>query len=100
MIFMITLIEGETHMAKKVDAEYYRQLEQIQAADFVLVELSLYLNTHPHDEDALKQFNQYSGYSRHLKRQFESSYGPLLQFGNSPAGKDWDWGKGPWPWQV
>ncbi len=50
-------------MAKKVDAEYYRQLEQIQAADFVLVELSLYLNTHPHDEDALKQFNQYSGYS-------------------------------------
>ncbi len=100
MIFMKTLIEGETHMAKKVDAEYYRQLEQIQAADFVLVELSLYLNTHPHDEDALNQFNQYSGYSRHLKRQFESSYGPLLQFGNSPAGKDWDWGKGPWPWQV
>lgn len=38
MIFMKTLIEGETHMAKKVDAEYYRQLEQIQAADFVLVE--------------------------------------------------------------
>lgn len=100
MIFMKTLIEGETRMAKKVDAEYYRQLEQIQAADFVLVELSLYLNTHPHDEDALKQFNQYSGYSRHLKRQFESSYGPLLQFGNSPAGEDWDWGKGPWPWQV
>ncbi len=74
-------------MAKKVDAEYYRQLEQIQAADFVLVELSLYLNTHPHDEDALKQFNQYSGYSRHLKRQFESSYGPLLQFGNSPRAR-------------
>lgn len=100
MIFMKTLIEGETYMAKKIDAEYYRQLEQIQAADFVLVELSLYLNTHPHDEDALKQFNQYFGYSRHLKRQFESSYGPLLQYGNSPAGEDWDWGKGPWPWQV
>ena len=36
-------------MAKKIDDEYYRLMEQIQAADFVLVELTLYLDTHPHD---------------------------------------------------
>lgn len=74
-------------MAKKVDAEYYRQLEQIQAADFVLVELSLYLNTHPHDEDALKQFNQYSGYSRHLKRQFESFTGRFCSSATAPRAR-------------
>lgn len=100
MIIMKILIEGETNMAKKIDEEYYRLLEQIQAADFVLVELSLYLDTHSDDHQALQQFNQYSGYSRHLKRKFEESYGPLLQYGNSPAGDEWDWNQGPWPWQV
>ena len=34
-------------MTKKLDAEYYQLFEQIQAADFVLVELTLYLDTHP-----------------------------------------------------
>jgi spore coat protein JB len=87
-------------MHKMLDDEYYQLLEQIQAADFVLVELSLYLDTHPKDQQALQQFNQYSQYSMQLKAAFEAKYGPLLQFGNSSAGPDWDWGKGPWPWQV
>ncbi len=87
-------------MDRNIDAEYYQLLEQIQAADFVLVELTLYLDTHPSDAHALQQFNQYSEYSNQLKAMFESKYGPLLQFGNSPAGSTWDWGCGPWPWQV
>lgn len=87
-------------MTKNLDAEFYKLLEQIQAADFVLVELTLYLDTHPQDERALQQFNQYSEYSNQLKAIFEPRYGPLLQYGNSPAGATWDWGSGPWPWQV
>lgn len=87
-------------MAKKLDAEYYQLLEQIQAADFVLVELTLYLDTHPSDAQALQQFNQYSEYSKQLKEMFEPKYGPILPFGNSPAGSTWNWGTSPWPWQV
>lgn len=88
-------------MAKQVDDEYYQLMRQIQTADFVLVELTLYLDTHPDDEAALQQFRQYSDYSRQVKQVFEQKYGPLLQFGvsNNP-GPSWDWGTGPWPWQV
>lgn len=87
-------------MAKKLDTEYYQLLEQIQAADFVLVELTLYLDTHPGDENALQQFNQYSEYCKQLRAIFEPRYGPLMQYGHSPAGSTWDWGCGLWPWQV
>ncbi|MFJ7364188.1 spore coat protein CotJB [Peribacillus frigoritolerans] len=88
-------------MNKKLDDEYYQLLEQIQAADFVLVELTLYLDTHPNDQQALQQFNQFHEYSRQLKSVFEPKYGPLLGFGNSPGGENkWEWGQGPWPWQV
>lgn len=100
MISMIILIGGESNMAKKIDDEYYRLLEQIQAADFVLVELTLYLDTHPHDRLALQQFHEYSRYSKQLRKRFEPEYGPLLQYGVSQVGAQWDWSRGPWPWQV
>ena len=88
-------------MNKKLDDEYYELLEEIQAADFVLVELTHYLDTHPNDKQALEQFNQFHQYSKQLKAQFEPKYGPLMGFGNSPGGHDtWEWGQGPWPWQV
>ncbi|PJN89675.1 spore coat protein CotJB [Bacillus sp. mrc49] len=85
----------------KLDDEYYHLLEQIQAADFVLVELTHYLDTHPNDQQALQQFNQFHEYSRQLKAVFEPKYGPLLGFGNSSGDENkWEWGQGPWPWQV
>lgn len=65
-------------MNKKLDDEYYQLLEQIQAADFVLVELTHYLDTHPNDQQALQQFNQFHEYSKQLKSVFEPKYGPLL----------------------
>ncbi|MGG3888529.1 spore coat protein CotJB [Metabacillus fastidiosus] len=85
---------------KQLPDEYYQLLEEIQAADFVLVELTLYLDTHPDDMHALQQFNQFVKYSKQLKKVFESKFGPLQQFGNSFTDANWSWGEGPWPWQV
>jgi spore coat protein JB len=80
--------------------EYYSLLEDIQAVDFVLVELTLYLDTHPEDVNALNQFNQYAAYGKQLKARYEAAFGRLLQYGNSLAGDAWKWCKAPWPWQV
>lgn len=86
---------------KSLPQEYYQLLHEIQAIDFVLVDLTLYLDTHPYDYQAIQQFNQFAQYSKQLKQQYEAKYGPMLQFGNSFAGaNEWTWGKGPWPWQV
>lgn len=83
-----------------IDAEYYSILGELQATDFVLVELTLYLDTHPDDVTAIKQFNDFSDHKKKLKEHYECKYGPLQQYGNSPADDGWKWSESPWPWQV
>ncbi|WP_372508796.1 spore coat protein CotJB [Pseudalkalibacillus decolorationis] len=75
-------------------------MEQLQEVDFVLVELTLYLDTHPEDYDAIKQFNEFAQKSMVLKQQIETKYGPLQQYGNSYSGYPWNWDQPPWPWQM
>lgn len=75
-------------------------MTELQATDFVLVELTLYLDTHPDDAQALTQFNQFQRRKQVLMQQFEMQFGPLREFGNSPGGGAWTWADGPWPWQV
>ncbi|TDL31540.1 spore coat protein CotJB [Jeotgalibacillus sp. S-D1] len=85
---------------KSLPKEYYQQLEEIQAVDFVVYELVLYLDTHPNDSQAIQQYNQYAQYSKQLKTQFEALFGPL-QFGTAVKNKqEWEWSTQPWPWQV
>ncbi|WHX39144.1 spore coat protein CotJB [Mesobacillus sp. AQ2] len=85
---------------KQLPKEFYAAMEELQAVDFVLVELTLYLDTHPEDYDAINQFNQFAKERRRLKKVVESMYGPLQQYGNSYSGYPWNWSEGPWPWQI
>ncbi|MFP3918871.1 spore coat protein CotJB [Lysinibacillus telephonicus] len=87
-------------MTKQMPPEYYQLLEEIQAIDFVLVELNLYLNTHQHDMEAIKQFNETAQLSMQLKVNFEKKFGPLMNFGRSYSNYPWDVDDTPWPWQV
>lgn len=87
-------------MQESLPDEYYSLLTDIQAVDFVLVELTLYLDTHPNDTQALDQFNHFAKYQMQVKQKFEEKFGPLLQYGNSISEKEWKWGQSPWPWQV
>jgi len=75
-------------------------LEKLQALDFTLVELNLYLDTHPEDLAALQQFNQMALERRHLAEHFQQLYGPLQNFGHSFSRFPWEWVNTPWPWQV
>ncbi|MCM3665321.1 spore coat protein CotJB [Mesobacillus subterraneus] len=85
---------------KQMPQEFYTTMEQLQAVDFVLVELTLYLDTHPDDFDAINQFNQFAKERKRLKKIIESNYGPLMQYGNSYSGYPWNWNDAPWPWQL
>ncbi|MCL6549238.1 MAG: spore coat protein CotJB [Alicyclobacillus sp.] len=87
-------------MTRTVPREYYQYLTELQAIDFVLVDLTLYLDTHPDDAQALAQFTQFQRRKQVLTQQFEALFGPLQEFGNSPAGRTWAWSDAPWPWQV
>ncbi|QOR65301.1 spore coat protein CotJB [Cytobacillus suaedae] len=85
---------------KQLPPEYYALLEELQAVDFVLVELTLYLDTHPTDYQAIQQFNNFALQRKKLAKQYEAQYGPLLQYGHSYSNYPWDWDDVPWPWQV
>lgn len=84
----------------KLPKEFYPLMEELQAVDFVLVELTLYLDTHPNDQEAIQQFNQFAQARQQLMQQVEQCYGPLQQYGNSYSGYPWNWNDGPWPWQI
>ncbi|GGJ60009.1 spore coat protein JB [Anoxybacillus voinovskiensis] len=85
---------------KQLPKEYYELLEQLQMVDFALVDLTLYLDTHPNDYQAIQQFNQLAQQRKQLKKQYETTYGPLQQYGNSYSNYPWNWDDTPWPWQV
>lgn len=82
------------------DEAYRRELEELQKVDFALVELTLYLDTHPTDMQAVQQFNQLAQRRQQIAHEFEMKYGPLLQFGHSYSRFPWQWVDSPWPWQV
>jgi spore coat protein JB len=93
--------KGGADMPKSViPPKYYELLEQIQEVDFALVELTLYLDTHPQDVNAVTQFNELALRSQTLKNDFEQLFGPLQQFGNSYSRYPWQWAESPWPWEV
>ena len=91
--------EGETEAVRGGDA-YRRDLLELQKVDFALVELSLYLNTHPSDLEAIRQFNRLAQQRARIAGEFEMKYGPLMQFGHSYSRYPWQWPNTPWPWQV
>ena len=81
-------------------ADYTEQalLEKIGEVRFALVELQLYLDTHPEDLDAQNDFNSYAGALDRLAAEYTETYGPLENFGNCPhVAGSWVYQK--WPWQ-
>ena len=53
--------------------DYYRLLEELQALDFTLLELNLFLDTHPGDPAAQNQYNALSIQRNQLRKKFEQS---------------------------
>ncbi|RNB89162.1 spore coat protein CotJB [Brevibacillus nitrificans] len=82
------------------DEQYMEMLTQLQAVDFVLCELNLYLDTHPNDANAIEQYNELVQQRWHMANEFETLYGPLMNLGHSYSGYPWQWNDTPWPWQV
>lgn len=87
-------------MNKPANDECSKLLHELQSLDFVLVELTLYLDTHPTDMPALQQFNQFAAKRKQVAAEYEQRFGPLLQFGHSFSRYPWQWSQSPWPWQL
>ena len=74
---------------------------QIMQCEFVLIDINLFLDTHPHDERAIADYNCYAEQLHDLKKMYTEHYGPINNFGNSIniSDTEWLWGSRPFPWQ-
>lgn len=73
-------------------------LTELQALGFVLVELNLYLDTHPDDKEAFSMFQKYAALEEEGRRIYEAKYGPLTNAATASQER-YIWTHGPWPWE-
>lgn len=81
-----------------MDMNREQLLREVMAADFYVIDLNLFLDTHPNDQRAVHLRNCGVQRSKMLRDQFERLYGPLnaqLSYSSCP----WQWIEEPWPWQ-
>lgn len=74
-------------------------LHRLQAMNFAVSELGLYLDTHADDQDATDLFNQYVEQYAEALRQYEKERGSTTQMGAALTGR-YEWLEGPWPWDY
>lgn len=73
-------------------------LYQLQQLQFALIEMQLYLDTHPFDQMAQRDLMQLSNQIEKIMPKVEKYYGPLTSHGymkENPA----RWITEPWPWE-
>lgn len=73
-------------------------LKAIQMYDFYLVDLGLFLDTHPNDVQALAKFNEIKEKLQAAVSAYAAKYGPLT-FEQNNSAKAFYWVDGPWPWE-
>lgn len=84
-----------------MDYQCVNMLRELQELEFALVELNLYLDTHPCDESALNTFNNLAERYEKARKAYEERFGPLVNFGHSgPVRAPWQWIEEPWPWEI
>jgi len=73
-------------------------LKQLTILDFMLVDIALFLNTHPDEQEAVREYEQVACEANRVRGRFESLFGPLCSFRSKNQGAEWAWSCDPWPW--
>jgi len=74
-------------------------LRQIQEMEFVAIELQIYLDTHPCDQDALNDYNCAIEKLERLMAEYTKDYGSIVALGYHGSTR-WLWMESPWPWEM
>lgn len=73
-------------------------LKELMAADFTVIDLHLYLNTHPYDQKTIMLYNNCVKRAMMLRHEYERMCGPITVFqANNKC--PWQWIDSPWPWE-
>ena len=72
--------------------------EWIMMLGFCAVDMMLYLDTHPDDEEALNYFNQCNTLYNAARQSYQEQFGLLNAFSEQER-LSWDWNTAPMPWE-
>lgn len=78
--------------------ERQQMLKEIQEVSFAVVDITLYLDTHPTDAAALAYFRSMRDKRLQLLEEYAEKYGPLL-VDSVQNNTYWDWIDKPFPWE-
>ena len=67
---------------------------------FALLELQLYLDTHPNDKKMLDLYQKYLNIEKQMCFEYEKNYGPISCDSEVFDNNYWAWNNSPWPWEV
>ena len=80
--------------------EQQKLLHDIGILGFVVIELTLYLDTHPTDRNAMEYLNHYNRMSNQAKKEYARKFGPLtVALADTSDCNDWNWATLPMPWE-
>lgn len=74
-------------------------LRSIDILSFYVVDMALYLDTHPDDADAQDHLAHFAKMLRDAKREYAQKYCALSKEDVSRYGATWDWECMPLPWE-
>lgn len=74
-------------------------MTELQALNFAVQDLALYLDTHRDDREALEIYHAYQEMYQKCKEQYQMKYGPLNQHAVHNC-SEYRWLDDPWPWEY
>ena len=74
-------------------------LQWLDQISFAVNDISLYLDSHPDDEEALNYFQHYMHLRRKALAAYAENYGPLTMDTMDSNCSQWLWSTQKWPWE-
>jgi len=75
-------------------------LWEIDKVSFAIVEMTLYLDTHPNEKEAIDYLNHYNRKKRQLMKEYAMKFTPLtVECAQDNDCEHWKWALDPLPWK-
>lgn len=82
-----------------MNREQIQLLKHISQVSFALTDTSIFLDTHPCDQDALNYYQIVKKQRQEALDEYSRKYGPLL-IDRVECDNYWTWVETPWPWEL
>lgn len=82
-----------------MNCEQNKLLQEINILCFTVVELTLFLDTHPDNQEAMRHFDYYNRLKKEKYEEYSNLFGPLSINQAKGRNKEFQWTMQPWPWE-